>query len=387
MLHIGPQKTGTTALQVALHQTRAELREHGVAYPGKGTRPRKASWSLLGMPDGSPAPPLKHWHAFCREVEAAGDARVCISTEDWARTDLDGASAVVDGVGGGRPHVVATARRLDKLFPSQWQQRVKMRRISYSYEEWLEIVLGDDREHPVWRNIWVPHDIQAVAERWSKVAGGPENFTLVVADESDRALLPRTFEQMLGLPEGMLSRAATDERNKSMSFSRIDAIRRLNRVFEEHPRLGDPDVEDLHFRLTNVLRDEAPWEDEQRIPALPAWAAQRVAELSQERARTVRSLGVRVVGDPDHLLAPSTPTVSRSPAPSVVSTELAVRVVEDAIAALEEQHAAAMAQREDQLRKARDRARRARRAQLVDETSARDLLGIIARRGARRLRR
>jgi hypothetical protein len=373
-------------LQVALHRSREALRDLGVVVPGKGTRPRKAVWSLLGAPEGIERPDIRHWHRLVGEVEQAGDARVCISTEDWARTDLEGATQVVEGLGGERPHIVATGRRLDKLLPSQWQQRVKMRRITHSYEEWLEIVLGDDSQHPAWRNIWIPHDIEAVTDRWAKAAGGPENVTLIVADESDRDLLPRTFERLLGIPAGMLSEAASDVRNQSIGFGRAEAIRHLTKVADANRWSEDPGLEALHGRLTDAFKSEAPWPDEARVPALPTWAAERVRELSERRAAAVRSLGVRVVGDPDNLRmpeAPSTPTIED---PGMVSAELAARIVEKAVALLEEQHAEALSRRERQIARLRKGGARSA-APSVDEVGARDLLKVVARRGVRRISR
>ena len=52
LLHIGPYKTGTTAIQVSLHQHRADLAAHGVLYPGTSTRQRRRE---LGRRRADPA--------------------------------------------------------------------------------------------------------------------------------------------------------------------------------------------------------------------------------------------------------------------------------------------------------------------------------------------
>jgi len=388
LLHIGPQKTGTTGIQVAMHRSRALLREHGVVYPGKGTRPRKAVWSLLGSPEGIAEQPIKHWHRLVREVEAAGDARVCLSTEDWARTDLEGATRTVEGLGGDRVHVVASARRLDRLLPSQWQQRVKMRRITLSYEEWLEVVLGQGQEHPAWRNIWIPHDIEGVAERWAKAAGGPERFTLVIADETDRELLPRTFEQMLGLPSGLLSAAVTDVRNQSIGYGRTETIRHLTDAFERHGWRESEELETLLSRITDAVKANDPWPDEMKIPPLPEWAAARVRELSEQRVHAARSLGVRVVGDPESLRVPDAmPTSASLDHTVMVSSELAARSAETAIGQLLEQHVAREQQLRVRLRRLRRKVDQANGAKALETLGGRELLQLAARRGLSRLRR
>ncbi|MDP3968862.1 MAG: hypothetical protein Q8Q02_11325 [Nocardioides sp.] len=142
LLHIGPQKTGTTAIQGAMHRRREALREHGVVYPGRGSRPREGVWAALGLqvPFTRPNPRIERWHALAEEVRSAATMRVCVSTEDFAKADLAGARTVVRDLGQDHPHVVAVAKRLDRLLPSQWQQRVKMRLSTLTWEEWLSRV-------------------------------------------------------------------------------------------------------------------------------------------------------------------------------------------------------------------------------------------------------
>ncbi len=393
LLHIGPQKTGTTALQVAMHRTRPKLREHGVVYPGRGTRPREGVWAALGLdvPGFERAPRIEKWHDLVREVEQAGDLRVCVSTEDFAKTDLTGARKVVDELGGDRAHVVAVARNLDRLLPSQWQQRVKMRQSSLLYEKWLEIVLDDRPDDPVWQNVWRPHDIKALVERWVTALGSPERFTLVVADESDRRLLPRTFEEMLGLPDGLLDIAVTGVDNRSLGIGRIEAVRQLNGAFESHAWPTAIASEQLHTRLTDTLRKDALWPEEDPLPPLPRWAAERVTELSIKRAELVRSLGVRVVGDPSNLLSQamlSDPQEYRVP---MVSAALAVRALEVAIesaAEMQQEHSAKHARQVQQLRDRLKRAReRASRPPDPDQIAGRELARALGRRVLQRLSR
>jgi hypothetical protein len=385
LFHIGPPKTGTTGLQVTMHRLRETLREHGVVYPGKGTRPRYAVWSLVGHPEDGARPPIRHWRALVDEVQSAGDNRVCISTEDWARIDLDGAVTTVGDLADGRAHVVATARPLHRLLPSHWQQRVKMRGTTLSYEEWLRVVLRDgDESDPVWRNFRFPHDIEQVAGRWAKAAGGPGRFTLIVSDEADREQLPRTFEQMLGLPMGMLSQAMTEVRNPSIGYGRTDAIRRLTEAFHANGWRDQAALDELSGKLTDAYKTTAPWQDEPKIPALPAWAADRVAELSEQRIAAVRSLGLRVVGDPEHLRFPESYEPSTEIGPGMVSAELSVRMVEKAVEVLLEQQTARELAHRRKVSRLRQRAAAAKGAR-VEATSSRDLLREVARRARRRL--
>lgn len=393
LLHLGPQKTGTTSLQAVMHRIRAELRRHGVVYPGKGTRPREGVWAALGLEvPGVPGPhQIAGWHHLVEEVRQAGDLRVCVSTEDFAKADDAGAAKVVRELGDGRAHVVAAARRLDRLLPSQWQQRVKMRATTLDYETWLERVLGTDRSDPARQNLWIPHDVGNLAERWVRALDGDaERFTLVVADESDPGLLLRTFERMLALPFGMLSAVAEQTRNASLGIGRIEAIRRLSIAFEDNdwPREVTPLTSRVRVRVTNALKADAPWPGEAGLPALPGWAADRVAELSEQRAATVASLGVRVVGHPDHLRTPElSPTGSDSTGPIMVSAELAARVAEVAIDATLAHTDDVRARQDRQVQRLRRRVTRLRGRSQPDlsAVSGRQLLRELVNRLRKRL--
>jgi hypothetical protein len=412
LLHIGPQKTGTTTIQLALHRRREELRDLGVLVPGTSTRPRRAVWSLLGPPAGITRPNIKHWERLVDEVADAGDLRVCISTEDWARTDDAGAKATVAGLGGSRPHVIAAARRLDRLLPSQWQQRVKMKAISLTYHEWLERVLGDDTSDPHWRNLWIPHDIGSVAQRWADAAGGSDRFTLVVADEKDHGLLPHTFERMLGLPDGTLVLAEDELRNTSVSLGRIELIRRYNQLAETREWTEPFTTGWVRRKLTDTVKSATPWPDEQKIPPLPDWAAERVRELCRQRAEQVRNLDVQVIGDPDNLLMPEdapVATAEQFTAPIMVSAELAARAVEEVVERTLETQQAQLDRHRQQVKLLREKLRQSRRrtrtlrqrhkkqsrqsqrdarraGPRLSEASGRELLGALRGRVVRRLR-
>jgi hypothetical protein len=211
------------------------------------------------------------------------------------------------------------------LLPSQWQERVKSHD-TITFDAWLQRVLGDDaadREH---QRFWASHDLVATADRWRPFVG--DRFILVAADESDPDLVPRVFEQLLGLPAGLL--VLPPVTNASLSANAAELVRRVNVLFEEE---GWPDA--AYHRLVQQAAVkqliDAPRgaSSELPIPSLPGWAAARVAELSERRIEELEARGVRVVGDLDGLRVPgpAEPTSGDVPRPEVVSLETAVRVV------------------------------------------------------------
>ncbi len=381
LLHIGPFKTGTTAIQGALQAARDTLPDHGVLYPGNGRRAMRPGWAVLGRKQrGRAAVPIAEWEKFAAEVRAAAGMRVCVSTEDFGSASPSQAARIVGDLGGDRVHVVAVARRLDRLLPSQWQERVKSHDV-VPYEDWLRSVLGDDPTDPHRKRFWASHDVVRMFERWEP-AVGRDRFRLIVTDGSDIELLPRLFEQMLDLPKGLLALAPYT--NASLTGNATELLRRLNEVFAER---GWPD--DLYHRAVQrgmqARMVSAPRSvHEERLPPLPRWAAERVAELSERRLTEIAERGIHVVGDPRLLRTdPSDSVADGLVAPDEIALESAVA----ALAGIVEGVRDLQARRRRRFRRelAGMRASRPPAGRLVDEASGRELLREAVRRGGRRL--
>jgi hypothetical protein len=335
LVHIGPHKTGSTAIQVALDSSRELLAGHDVAYvsPG-GYRPRKAGWALgiRGRPAGSARPPMKHWKALVRAVAEADATRVCVSNEDFGRATPAQVARVVEDLGGDRVHVVAVARRLDRYLPSQWQERVKAGD-ERSYDEWLRIVLDTADPEPDWdrRNVWFSHDPRALVERWIAVVG-PDRFTLVVGDETDHGQLPRSFESMLGLPEGSLVPDASRS-NRGLSWSETELVRATNAILAD---LGWERPRRRRAITPGVLHDMQgrPAPPGPKSPPLPEWAAPVLRGLSDQRVADVAALaarGVHLIGDPALMGLPGDVPVGTPP---LVPPPLEVDLAAHALAAV-----------------------------------------------------
>ncbi|MGI8900728.1 MAG: hypothetical protein ACR2HA_07320 [Nocardioides sp.] len=331
LIHIGPHKTGSTAIQVSLHKAREDLAEHGVHYAGDRARPRLAGWALgiAGSPAGQPTPSMEHWHALVREVEQSGSQRVCVSNEDFGRATPEQAQKVVAGLGSRSAHVVAVARRLDLFLPSQWQERVKAGQVK-SFEEWLEIVLAPESKAWDWTNVWRAHAVETLVRRWIAEVGN-DNFTLIVSDDTDRDLLPRTFEQLLGLPEGLLA-LHPDRSNRGLSWNEVELVRSLNMASRDAGWPPEVHAAFVKDRVVRTLRSLPRPEFGARTPPLPEWALDRVRELSDARVVSLAQLDIRVVGDLELLRVPASadddePSVDCPPIP----VEVAARTIESVI--------------------------------------------------------
>jgi hypothetical protein len=303
LLHIGTFKTGTTAIQGALFRARPQMAEHGVLHAGQTRNPASAALALTGLKGqmGKPAPRMEHWDELAAQVKAASDQRVVVSSESFSGADLDSARRAVRELGGQRVHVVVTLRPLVKIMPSQWQQYVR-NRATFSYDVWLEGMLKKPPYVKPTPTFWQRHLHDALVERWASIVG-PENVTVIVADENDRDFLLRAFEELLDLPSGLLV-AEKDTENRSMTLGEIELVRQVNSEFigREWPdKLYRKFVREGLASQMQTSRNPPP--DEPRVTT-PQWALDRAAEIGAAAADKISTLGVRIVGDITTLGAP-----------------------------------------------------------------------------------
>ena len=295
LLHIGPHKTGTSAIQGALFLARERLAAQGVVYPGQG---RTILWPILavtGQPPllGEPTPKISYWEDLTGQIAATGDQRVVLSSEFFCQADDATARRVVTDLGGDHVHVVVTLRSLTRILPSQWQQYVQ-NGFHFRYHEWLEGILSDPPLTPT-PAFWLRHRHDELVARWAAVTG-PENLTVIAVDESDRLMLLRVFETMLGLPEGFLV-PEESAANRSLAAAEAELVRRLSQEFS---RREWPQRNYSRFMRNGLIEQlktgRQPGPDEPRI-ATPAWALARAGQISAEMAANIDALGVNIVGD------------------------------------------------------------------------------------------
>ncbi|HWA67398.1 MAG TPA: hypothetical protein VG899_13640 [Mycobacteriales bacterium] len=297
LVHIGFDKTGTTALQGAFHRDRARIRDLGVRYPGDEAYHKSAGIAVTQARGntGDAAVTTADWRALCREVRAARGERVFVSSEWLCRASDAQAERVVDGLGGQRVHVVATLRPLAKILPSAWQQYVKDG-FTGDYDSWLRGMLVEAPyvEPTPW--FWIRHSHDVVLARWAQIVG-PERVTAIVVDGLDHDLLLRQFEGLLALPAGTLVGEPEGKRNASLTLPEVELLRRVNLAFAER---GLPD--DLYAAAirSGMLPRLADARTELAAPypiETPQWALERAAQIGSAAAAAIAASGIRVLGD------------------------------------------------------------------------------------------
>jgi hypothetical protein len=312
LLHVGPHKTGTTALQSAFHVNRAAAREQGVRYAGPNRQPMQAAHAITGKPspyaDGE-VPPRSRWTDLVREVAGAGDERVVISSEGFADADDDAIATVVRDLGPERLHVVVTLRPLASILPSQWQQYVQNGMV-LTFDEWLDAMFNRP-PGKVTPTFWIRHRHHELIRRWAS-AVGPERVTAIVADESDRGSLLRTFEALVGLRAGTLVPEA-DLGNRSLTSAEVEIVRAFNLAFRAEGLGTQLHTKVMRFGAAEQLKRREPGPNEPGIET-PGWALERAGEVAREIRDGIRASGVRVVGDLDSIAAAAAPAASAAEA-------------------------------------------------------------------------
>lgn len=330
LVHVGAHKTGTTAVQGAFSLAAGRLAEHGVSYfgPAPGRTYLKGALAVTGSKPqlGQPVPDLRHWTDLVADLAAQGDRRVLVSSAFFGDGDAAAAARVVADLSPSPVYPVVTLRPLAKVLPSQWQQYVQ-NGLRLSYEDWLDGTFNRPPGQGPRPTFWRRHRHDELVARWAEAAG-PDHVIAIVVDESDRLMLLRTFEELLGLPAGFLELDDSAE-NRSLTLGEAELIRLVN---EEIDRREWPEKIYSMFMKGGALKQlkvgYRPGPGEPRV-STPAWALKRAAEIDTEMAGRIADLGVRVVGSISSLAAPDALPAADAPeaAPAVPAAAAAQAII------------------------------------------------------------
>jgi hypothetical protein len=335
LVHIGPFKTGSSSLQMALQSRRPDLLEHGLLYPGTEYRHVRPIAAVMGRgPRGVAAVPEQEWLDLLAEIESVAAPRTILSNEGLSTAGPHMIARIVGALGPARVHVVRVERRLDRLLPSAWQERVKSSNETRTYAEFLDDSLAADPANPRGKraSFWAAHSIEKFLGRWRAVLPD-DRIHVVVSDDRDPLATTAVFERLLGLPPGMLD--PTQRTNTSLSWERIELCRRLNELFDER---GWPDRlrrRMLQGAVVSGLRAAPVGDHDTRIPPVSGKRLSRTAELSDRRIKLLTTAGVDVIGDPEVTRVihdPSSPDLQDPDLPTTIAIAPVVAAIEQLVA-------------------------------------------------------
>ncbi len=294
VLHIGPPKTGTTALQGAFWAARDTLPAQGVRYPGTSRHTVRPMFAVTGRkPPGASVPPrIGEWKAFVADINRDPQARIMISSEGFSYASDAAIRRVVNDLDRERLHVVVTLRPLGRMLASEWQQKAQGG-LRLPFDDWLDILFNhpDDR---VARGFWHRQRHDRLIERWGS-AVGMDRLSAVVVDERDHDRLFRVFEALLGLRSGTLVPDGSLA-NRSLTREEIAAMQALAARFEAEGLTSAAFERAARTHLAPYLKRRTPDPGEARIET-PQWALDRAGEVARDVVAGIAASGARVIGD------------------------------------------------------------------------------------------
>ena len=319
LLHLGPPKTGSTALQDALHQSRDSLLAQGSEYVSRVRHEVVPARFATGqLPTGPKwAWAEQRWREIVDAMRQPGPQRRVYSSEYLADATEDQVVRIVDAVGPEETYVVITLRPLGDIVPSQYQQYLQGG-LTADYESWLRAMFSGDPLADGAEGFWRRHRHDALVERWARVAGR-DRVVVVATDGRDFDAVPAAFERLLGLARGTLVGREV-RANRSLTWPEAEVMRRFN-IEAQRAGLVDARYETLTKYAADLVKQRTPHPAEPRI-VTPAWAVERARELSAGFASAIAASGVRVIGRLDALV-PDTSVAELSRPPLTVDLDVA----------------------------------------------------------------
>ena len=302
VVHIGPPKTGTTALQGAFHVARAAAEAQGVHYAGRNRHSISAVQAVLGKTgfySVDTPPDLRLWRKPIDDVSGSSASRVVLSSEFFADAKPDAIRRVVDDLDASLVQVVVTLRPLARIVPSQWQQyvqsnaaavvrRLARRDVQQGAGTDLAILLVSPPARPADRPL----------------GGGrrADRITVVALDEGDHDFVLRAFEGLTGLTSGTLL-SPPDAANRSLTMAETEAVRAFNIAFRAEGLSRPLHSRVMNFGAARYMKEQVPPADAARVET-PQWALDPGRRgRPRDRRRDRRPQGVHVVGDLESLAA------------------------------------------------------------------------------------
>jgi hypothetical protein len=288
VLHIGLPKTGTTALQTALHRSRPVLAEQGVFNASPGRHPYPAARFAAGN-----ALPFRveqaeeGWRRVARRFRESTARATIFSSEALFAANQERAQAIAEELGGA-PYIVVTLRALAAQLRAQWQQSF-VSNGHRTFDEWMTKRLNNQE-----RLNWIAP--QRILDAWGPVVG--EDKIIFMIASPDRTAIFRRFEALLGMTPESLEMPHLD--NAALSASGSEFLRQINVI--ETAKRDDPNsvrAEVLRRGTWRIQHTPGVGREPVRVPR---WAAARANEIAHEWMSQLEDSSAAVVGAIDDLV-------------------------------------------------------------------------------------
>lgn len=255
ILHIGPEKTGTTVIQKALADNARRLRELGILYPKIWRQwlwgHHQLSERLRNIQSDTSA--LRARFSRLRQTGMT----ILLSSESFANLKPQHIELLADSIANDGVTLYYYLRRWDKLIPSVWRERVK-----YGSRKTLPRFYADMMSYPLQHPTL---NYRVVADRYAEFFGA-ENIKFVVYDnlvENSEDIVQHFFRIVLG----DMSFAASSQRiNEGLDPFEVEIIRVLNQLEYGHDNIFNIEMRERYVthrsrcegevqQLTDIMRE------------------------------------------------------------------------------------------------------------------------------------
>ena len=333
LVHIGPYKTGTTAMQSTMATAREAMAEHGVTYPGRRSAHHLEARALRQFDEGwgddaYKAPDVARWDRFAASVRRSR-GRAVMSSEYFGDCNADERAKLVRDLGADRVHLIAGCRNPAGLAVSTWQQSVRKGR-PITFDEWLESTYRRSEMPDQPEGFWSRADIGAFLSRWLDLVP-PTASPWSCWTRRTGAGCPTRSSSCSTCPTACSPTSGPKQSNRGLSAAEatlvLEVVRRIGSSltwaeYSDAVRKGF---------VRRLLELRSPGPEEPRA-VMPPWALEQAAVEADHTIERIRSLGVRIVGDLETMR--TVPDVQPELGPiEQVPVDLAAEAVVGAIAA------------------------------------------------------
>jgi len=170
IIHVGPRKTGTTTIQIALLHNQDRLLKNGVLVPeiGRGYPDSAAqhnlAWELLNY--NAYKRDLGNWEDLLKFLENRTEQKVILSSEVFSSLDVEKISKIREYLKQYDVKIITYLRRQDQAFQSIWAQNTKTgesEKVNGDFYNWLDHNQSFINRHGM--------DYYKLLDKWSSVFG------------------------------------------------------------------------------------------------------------------------------------------------------------------------------------------------------------------------
>jgi hypothetical protein len=224
-LHIGRGKTGTTAIQATLSAMREQLLDHGIHYvmaddQGTGSGHQRFAKSFISTPPAymvMPTSPEVVREAVRQEIATSKSSKIVISSENFTMADMHRLKQfllsipTVDAI-----RIVFFVRSQDELAESQYNQFVKLKGMTASFDEFLKTAMDET-------------DFDTMASTWAERFGEEALICRIFDAGSNDAVIQ--FLKCVGVDwAGIALPSRSLRENESLGYFALQMLRALNRA-------------------------------------------------------------------------------------------------------------------------------------------------------------